>query len=278
MSYGCFEVECSESEMTEKKKKNQMSLWNPLTMTSSVCCFIQHLLENHNSEMPLSFSLIDLPLSKSFNPDNLSGLRNLAALPIPTIDTTDLKELFSVYGVTFLQNMTGKSHTFLHNTCCYCGSYLCTKNHYDFKFIEVIQRKDVWHYFSSSLMISDPFESKLHFTNETQSLIFMVDFIYHSCLVYNKNKKKVENCFTFPSKVKKQLQTIHQPKNPLPLSTHCFQSLWWKNIDWTKLPKIIPHKMLKKYPLYKFFDVMESFASEMPCYLQENRIHGKNNN
>lgn len=270
MSYGCFEVHCKQDEEKDKK----ITPWNPVRMSPSVCCFVQHMIENQNGEIPFTFVFVYPPHCSTFDQNNVvTELSHFFPFPLEKIEKTDKRELFSVYGVTYLQNLTNRTHTILHATCCYCGNYLCTKNHYDFHFIEIVQKKDVWNAFSSTILISDPFQHKVHFTSQMQTLIFMLDFVHRNCTVYNVTTKQVDGYFRFKPSINQKLKSVHQPKNPLPLSTHCFQSMWWEDMDWKKLPNIFPERMLTRYPLYQLYSAIDSFGNQSVSnnFLQENR-------
>lgn len=273
MSYGCFVVECSNMNVHIEGTK-RITSWNPVRMSPSVCCFVKHMIENQNEEIPSSFEFLDLPSAQCFNKANVTRLSSFSNIPIPWVEpfSNEDNSLFSIYGQVFLQKETENPHTILHSTCCYCGSHLCLKNHYDFKFFELIQRKNVWHNLYSDVMFSEPCKTKLHFNNQDQTLIFMVDFIYKCCIVYNTTQKKAEFCYTFPPRLNRKLTTVYKPKNPLSLATYCFQTMWLKDIDWKKTAQVIPERMLQFYPLYNLYEAINMIAGEgKKNYLQESR-------
>lgn len=276
MSYGCFEVGCW-GENVANENITKITPWNPVRMTLSVCCFLQHMIKN--SSMQLSFVLVDLPFDHLFDSNSLGKLRNFSLQAIPDIQmcSSEKREMFCVYAMSFLKNINQVPHTFLHATCCYCGNYLCTKHHFDFNFVEIIQRQEVWHYFSSNIIFSDPFHSQIHLTREMHSLIFMVDFVFNIYTVYNVGTNKVEACRTLNPELNKKIKTLYPTKNPFPLSTYCFQCMWFEDMDWNKLPLIIPEKCLKRYPLYHFHNAMKAFtsASSKNCHLKHYRNYKK---
>lgn len=279
MSYGCFEMgrfqEIGGSfDLDCFAERTKLTPWKPLRLTISVCCFLKHILENHSLEQTLSFEMVHSPYCSRFHPNNLASLRNFCSLPIPTIPPTEKRELFSLYGVTSLQESTSNLHTILHSSCCYCGSFLCTKTHYEINFVEVLQKKEkVWHAFSSFILLSEPFQTKIFFKPKIISIIFMIDLVFRQCIIFNVTENKVDGGFSFSSKLNTTLKQLLQPKNPLSLSDCCLQTMFHEDLDWKKSTQIVPEKMLKQYALYDFYNAIQGIAGDPKHnnYLKDNR-------
>lgn len=242
----------------------RISKWGITRLNKFVIAFIEYMLRK--TENKIAFIVCDLPNHFSYTNDNigqlLSALGGAGQVPIIPQSTQpdNNRELFSLYADKYLSrtNLTPRGYD---KFCVYCGSPLCTKNHFDLKFLEIFEMKDIWHFFSNKILLSSPFKTNKQLNKEENEIIFMIDLDYRNLTVFNRTTGEVNNCRSIASKFLEVILSKNTNKKVLPLSTWCFFSFWTNEFPFQNLKHIYPEKILKQYPWLEYYDAMIAFAN-----------------
>lgn len=240
-------------------------------LSGPVLSFASFLVKNANWD--IMFVICDIPNYYTYSKQSINtlttGTVNIQDIPVPEKEN---RELFSIHAMKHLIQI-GQEELF-QRFCCYCGLPLCFKNHFDIKFLELLEKEGIWQFVSPSLGFSEVFKTNQHYNSEmTSEVTFMVDLKFNCVIVHNKTTNYVSRNKFFPQDLMDIFKEKHAPKNALPLSTCCIKSLLDHNYPLTELNNVFPSFVVQQWDIVKHYKAMEKFRTKE---FSQNQLRRKN--